>query len=90
MRGVHGTDAKVMHDRHGARPYDPRMLNSNPALTRTLTVVLSESEWRALRAAEPDAVGWLQSQIRSRLTGAEETPRPAPRPPVYAFHDDEY
>jgi hypothetical protein len=65
------------------------MLNSNPAYTRTLTLVLSESEWRALRDVEPDAVAWLQSQIRHRLT-AEDAPKPTPRPPVYAFHDDEY
>jgi hypothetical protein len=66
------------------------MLNSDPApaATRTLTVVLSETEWRALRAAEPDALGWLQSQIRSRL--AAGAPMPSPRPPVYAFLDDEY
>ena len=35
--------------------------------TRTLTIVLSESEWQALRTAEPDAIGWLQAQIRRRL-----------------------
>jgi hypothetical protein len=35
--------------------------------TRTLTIVLPESEWEALRSAEPDAIGWLQSQIRLRL-----------------------
>ena len=35
--------------------------------TRTLTIVLPESEWQALRAAEPDAIGWLQAQIRRRL-----------------------
>ncbi len=35
--------------------------------SRTLTVVLSESEWRALRDIEPDAVGWLQERIRERL-----------------------
>jgi hypothetical protein len=65
------------------------MLNANSAYTRTLTLVLSESEWRALRDIEPDAVGWLQAQIRSRLA-AEDATRPTPRPPVYAFHDDEY
>lgn len=45
------------------------------AESRTLTVVLSESEWRALREVEPDAVGWLQAQIRERLSasGAQET-----------------
>jgi hypothetical protein len=35
--------------------------------SRTLTVVLSESEWQALRDVEPDAVGWLQERIRERL-----------------------
>ena len=66
-----------------------RMLRTDIPYTRTLTLVLQESEWRALRDIEPDAVGWLQSQIRNRLT-AEDAPKPTPRPPVYAFHDDEY
>jgi hypothetical protein len=48
-------------------------LRSN-ATSRTLTVVLSESDWQALRAVEPDAVGWLQERIRERLgTAAPET-----------------
>ncbi len=42
--------------------------------TRTLTIVLPESEWQALRTAEPDAIGWLQAQIRRRLGDA-----PAPK-----------
>jgi len=42
------------------------------ATSRRLTIVLSESEWQALRAVEPDAVGWLQERIRERLG------RPAP------------
>lgn len=49
------------------------MLSTVFPSTRTLTLVLDESDWRALREAEPDAVGWLQSQIRNRLT----TVRPA-------------
>jgi hypothetical protein len=40
--------------------------------TRTLTIVLPEAEWQALRTAEPDAIGWLQAQIRQRL--CEKTP----------------
>ena len=46
------------------------------AATRTLTIVLSETEWRALRAQEPDAVGWLQAQIRKRLDIQAAPPRP--------------
>jgi hypothetical protein len=42
--------------------------------TRTLTVVLPEAEWQALRSVEPDAIGWLQERIRERLgsSGAVE------------------
>jgi len=36
--------------------------------TRTLTIVLPESDWQALRTAEPDAIAWLQAQIRRRLS----------------------
>ena len=43
------------------------MVNFSGAPTRTLTLVLAEADWRALRAAEPDAVAWLHSQIRERL-----------------------
>jgi hypothetical protein len=51
-------------------------MNHPPApSSRTLTVVLSEHEWRALRDVEPDAVGWLQERIRERLGSA--TPRTA-------------
>jgi hypothetical protein len=38
---------------------------SNP--TRTLTLVLPEADWKALREAEPDAIGWLRTQIQNRL-----------------------
>ena len=52
-------------DRRGLS-YDPCMnAESNP--TRTLTLVLPEADWKALRAAEPDAIGWLRAQIQNRL-----------------------
>jgi hypothetical protein len=50
-------------------------LRSN-ATSRTLTVVLSESDWRALREVEPDAVGWLQERIRERLGTAAPDQQP--------------
>jgi hypothetical protein len=53
--------------------------------TRTLTIVLPESEWQALRTAEPDAIGWLQAQIRRRLGDEPGAHRPQDEP---AF--DEY
>ena len=66
------------------------------ATSRTLTVVLSESDWQALRAVEPDAVGWLQECIRGRLgaPAPSETPAPAAIPTVSraasAWGDDVY
>lgn len=53
--------------------------------TRTVTLVLTESDWRALREVEPDSVGWLQSQIRLRLAGK---PQPGVQPEP--AEDDEY
>jgi hypothetical protein len=59
------------------------MMHTESIETRTLTIVLPESEWRALRAQEPDAIGWLQAQIKSRLEGptsprASSTPASLP------------
>lgn len=65
--------------------------------SRTLTVVLSESEWRALRDVEPDAVGWVKDRIRERLSSAghpESSPVAAaaasPSNGVVHWGDDEY
>ena len=48
------------------------MLHTDLPQTRSLTLVLPEEDWRALRDAEPDAVGWLQSQIRDRLSSQRQ------------------
>lgn len=48
--------------------YHAKMMSTDSTATRTLTIVLPESDWRALRTAEPDAIGWLQAQIRQRLS----------------------
>ena len=48
------------------------------ATSRTLTVVLDENDWRALRAVEPDAVGWLQQTIRERIGSPAPDQKPAP------------
>ena len=62
--------------------------------TRSLTVVLRESEWHALRNVEPDAIGWLQERIRERLSAPSEPSsrhEPSPRtiPETY-WGGDEY
>jgi hypothetical protein len=69
----------------------------NHPSSRTLTVVLSESEWRALRDVEPDAVGWLQERIRERLgvPNSSDNQATAPAYPGIAtaascWGDDEY
>lgn len=53
--------------------------DSNP--TRTLTLVLPEDDWKALRAAEPDAIGWLRTQIQNRLAEGEGDVPSAPSTP---------
>ena len=70
------------------------MINAEGAPTRTLTIVLPESDWHALRAAEPDAVAWLQARIRERLA-TSSTPTRAYSPPDAKtsdsfWGDDEY
>jgi hypothetical protein len=69
-------------------------LTPSESATRTLTIVLPESEWQALRTAEPDAIGWLQAQIRQRL-GEPPAPQRRFSPPSAAtadswWGDDEY
>lgn len=67
-------------------------LRSNVA-SRTLTVVLPESDWQALRAVEPDAVAWLHERIRERLGNAAPDQKPATSQPSSApdgWSKDEY
>jgi len=51
-----------------------------PASTRVIAVVLTEEEWRAFRAIEPDPLAWIQQQIRTRVE----------RGAASSFEDDEY
>jgi hypothetical protein len=90
MRLAHGYDAKSMVVFDGRDPYDRAMLQSALQETRTLTLVLPEAEWRALRDAEPDALGWLQRQIRNRLS-AVELPQPESTSKASTYStEDEY
>ena len=50
------------------------VMNSEANATRTLTLVLPEADWKALRAAEPDAIGWLRTQIQNRLSISSSAP----------------
>lgn len=88
MRLAHGSDAKTMLVTGARGPYHPRMLHSDRRETRTLTVVLPEAEWRALRDAEPDALGWLQRQIRNRLGIEATSAQPAPVASEYSTEDE--
>ena len=66
------------------------MLLSETPFTRTLTLVLPESEWHALRNAEPDAVGWLQTQIKNRLSSPENVRTPVTPTSAEFSIEDEY
>jgi hypothetical protein len=62
-----------------ATEYSERTASDDlPSNTRVIAVVLSEEEWRACRAIEPDPLAWLQQQIRARIESA--TP----------YEDDDY
>ena len=74
----------------GSSPYHRPMYRTDIQYTRTLTLVLPETEWRALRDAEPDAVGWLRRQIRDRLTPAAESRRLQSIRSEDAAWDEEY
>ena len=39
-------------------------------VTRALTVVLSEEEWRQFRSLEPQPVAWLRERIREHIRAA--------------------
>ena len=56
------------------------MIETETADTRTLTIVLPEADWRALRAQEPDAIAWLHAQIRRRLDATAISQRPGSSP----------
>jgi hypothetical protein len=93
MRTRHGRHAQVLQDTPEAGTYHRLMINAEGAPTRTLTIVLPESDWRALRAAEPDAVAWLQARIRERLASPEASssayaPPSAPQPDNFWGEDD--
>lgn len=95
MREPHGKHAKVMRDTHQTGPYHRFMINGQGSSTRTLTIVLPESDWRALRDAEPDAIGWLQARIRERLASPGTQLSRTHTPPSAAtadswWGDDEY
>jgi hypothetical protein len=74
MRWTHGRDAQLMRVTRACYAYHPAMLIPETAATRTLTLVLPETDWHALRALEPDTVSWLQSRIRERLTTPPDEP----------------
>jgi hypothetical protein len=72
------------------------MIDADTNPTRTLTLVLPESDWKALRAAEPDAIGWLRAQIQHRLAGpsapwsARSNPASASTAETWWSNEDEY
>ena len=72
------------------------MINGQSHSTRILTLVLPEEDWKALRAAEPDAIGWLRAQIQNRLSGpsapwsSRSNPMSSTTPESWWGNEDEY
>lgn len=96
IRLPHRFHQKLMQDTCSTVFYDANIMNPESNLTRTLTLVLPEADWKALREAEPDAIGWLRAQIQNRLAtqGAEWSSNASPAPATTAEswwgNEDEY
>ena len=58
---------------------DSQTTEDIPASTRVIAVVLTEEEWRSVRAIEPEPLAWIQQQIRTRVERAASA----------AYEDDE-
>lgn len=91
-----GDIPKFCETAHPGRLYHSIMIDADAVPTRTLTLVLPESDWKALRAAEPDAIGWLRGQIQQRLAGSggpwvsHPDHGSAPSPDAWWSNEDEY
>lgn len=46
---------------------------------RVITIALSDADWKALRAVQPEPVDWLKRTIRETIERAQETERPRTR-----------
>jgi hypothetical protein len=96
IRLGHRFHQKVMRDTCPGVFYDPGIMNPESNLTRTLTLVLPEADWKALREAEPDAIGWLRAQIQNRLATqgrpwtSNASPAPATTAESWWGNEDEY
>jgi hypothetical protein len=55
------------------------MMTSETVPTRTLALELPETEWKALRAIEPDTVGWLRALIHTRVGASVAPPLREPK-----------
>jgi len=89
----HRFHQKVMRDTYPSVSYDASIMNPESNLTRTLTLVLPEADWKALREAEPDAIGWLRTQIQNRLAtqgAGYASPAPATTAESWWGNEDEY
>jgi hypothetical protein len=50
----------------------------NFGVTRVVAVVLTEAEWRGLRAVEPKPADWLQKVVHDRLKAATDAAHAQP------------
>jgi hypothetical protein len=74
---LHCSHLKVLHDTSRGVFYHSNIMDPDSNPTRTLTLVLPEDDWKALRAAEPDAIAWLRAQIQNRLAEGDGDTAPS-------------
>ena len=49
---------------------------------RVITLAISDADWKALRAVQPEPVDWLKRTIRDAIAGGAIAVAPAPERPA--------
>ncbi|MEZ5293381.1 MAG: hypothetical protein R2745_20030 [Vicinamibacterales bacterium] len=52
----------------------------SPTPDRVISIALSDAEWRAFTALQPEPVSWLKSRILESIATAKPAPQGAARP----------
>jgi hypothetical protein len=73
MRVAHASDAIILFPSAASGSLPCSMPE------RVITIALTDADWKALRAIQPEPVDWLKRTIRETIERAREAERPLTR-----------